>query len=159
MWVRSRQFTGRIVTVTNDKVFDEPVYNYTREFPFIWDEITVPVPYRTDRRRAETILLAAVAEHAEALDSRSEPVRRALERRYFMDLDETTPRVFYRLTDNWLELTARFVVRDHGMREVKDAISRTVLARFDEARIELASATYEIARLPPLRLERGDFDR
>ena len=39
MWVRSRQFTGRIVTVTNDKVFDEPVYNYTREFPFIWEEI------------------------------------------------------------------------------------------------------------------------
>ena len=33
MWVRSRQFTGRIVTVTNDKVFDEPVYNYTHEFP------------------------------------------------------------------------------------------------------------------------------
>jgi len=33
MWVRSRQYTGRIVTVSNSKVFDEPVYNYTREFP------------------------------------------------------------------------------------------------------------------------------
>jgi hypothetical protein len=33
MWVRSRQFTGRIVTVTNDKVFDEPVFNYTRGLP------------------------------------------------------------------------------------------------------------------------------
>jgi small-conductance mechanosensitive channel len=155
MWVRSRQFTGRIVTVTNDKVFDEPVYNCTREFPFIWDEIAIPVPYRADRRRAETILLAAVTEHAEALDSRSEPVRRALENRYFIDLDETTPRLFYRLTDNWLELTVRFVVRDHGMREVKDAISRAVLARFEEAGIQLASSTYEITRIPPLRLERG----
>ena len=27
MWIRSRQFTGRIVPVTNDQVFDEPVYN------------------------------------------------------------------------------------------------------------------------------------
>lgn len=43
MWVRSRQFTGRIVTVTNDQVFDGPVYNYTRECPFIWEEIKVPV--------------------------------------------------------------------------------------------------------------------
>ena len=57
MWVRSRQFTGRIVTVTNDKVFDEPVYNYTREFPFIWEEMTIPIPYRADRKRAEEILL------------------------------------------------------------------------------------------------------
>ncbi len=29
MWVRSRQYTGRVVTVTNDKVFGEPIYNYT----------------------------------------------------------------------------------------------------------------------------------
>jgi len=36
MWVKSRQFTGRIVTVSNSKVFDEPVYNYTSDFPFIW---------------------------------------------------------------------------------------------------------------------------
>ncbi|HJS87627.1 MAG TPA: mechanosensitive ion channel domain-containing protein, partial [Acetobacteraceae bacterium] len=30
VWVRSRQFTGRIVTVSNAKIFDEPVFNYTR---------------------------------------------------------------------------------------------------------------------------------
>ena len=34
MWVKSRQFTGRIVTVANNKIFDEPVFNYTRDFPF-----------------------------------------------------------------------------------------------------------------------------
>ena len=152
MWVQSRQFTGRIVTVTNDKVFDEPVYNYTREFPFVWEEIMIPIPYRADRRRAEAIVLEAVHAHAETLDRRSDPVRRALERRYFINLDDTTPRVFYRLTDNWLELTVRFVVRDHGMREIKDAIARTVLARFEADGIEIASATFEVARLPALRV-------
>ena len=30
MWVRARQYTGRVVTVTNDKIFTEPVYNYSR---------------------------------------------------------------------------------------------------------------------------------
>ena len=37
MWVRSRQFTGRIVTVSNSNIFNEPVFNYTRDFPFIWE--------------------------------------------------------------------------------------------------------------------------
>ena len=133
MWVRSRQFTGRIVTVTNDKVFDEPVYNYTREFPFIWEEMTVPIPYRADRARAEEILLECVAEEAKSLDRSSEPVRHALEKRSFISLDELTPRVFYRLTDNWLELTVRFVVGEHGIRDVKDAIARAVMKRFDDA--------------------------
>ena len=153
MWVRSRQFTGRIVTVTNDKVFDEPVYNYTREFPFMWEEVTVPIPYRADRDRAERILLDCVAEYTEAIDTESEPVRRALERRYFISVDDLTPRVFYRLTDNWLELTIRFIVREHGIRHVKDAIARAVLPAFEHAGIEIASATQEIVKLPPVRLE------
>jgi small-conductance mechanosensitive channel len=155
MWVRSRQFTGRIVTVTNDKVFDEPVYNYTREFPFIWEELSVPIPYRADRGRAEAILLECVEAHAAAPDHRSEPVRRALEKRYFINLDDLTPRVFYRLTDNWLELTVRFIVPEHGIRDIKDAIARAVLQRFEDSAIEIASATYEIVGVPPLRVEQA----
>ena len=153
MWVRSRQFTGRIVTVTNDKVFDEPVYNYTREFPFIWEEITIPIPYRGDVERAEAILTRAVTEHVEAIDRESEPVRRAVERRYLIGLDDLTPRVFYRLTDNWVELSVRFITRDHGTREVKDAIARSILAQFKAASIEVASGTYEIVGLPTVRVQ------
>ncbi len=48
-WVKSRQFTGRIVTVTNDKIFEEPVYNYTRDFPYVWEEISIPISYRDSR--------------------------------------------------------------------------------------------------------------
>ena len=153
MWVKARQFTGRIVTVTNDKVFNEPVYNYTREFPFIWEEMTFPIPYRADRRRAEEILLACVRENVERLDAESVPVRRALERRYFLNLEDLAPRVFYRVTDNWLELSIRFIVRDHGVREVKDAVARAVLQKLDEANIEIASATYELVGAPTLRVQ------
>src|SRR5436305_6129295 len=39
MWVQARQYSGRIVRVTNDKIFDTPVYNYTRQFPFVWEEM------------------------------------------------------------------------------------------------------------------------
>ncbi len=47
--------TGRVVTVSNAKIFDEPVYNYTREFPYLWEEAQPPHPYSADRGRAERI--------------------------------------------------------------------------------------------------------
>jgi small-conductance mechanosensitive channel len=51
MWVRSRQYTGRVVSVSNARIFDEPVYNYTRDLPYLWEEFALPISYRADRAR------------------------------------------------------------------------------------------------------------
>ncbi|MFL5308690.1 MAG: mechanosensitive ion channel family protein [Polyangia bacterium] len=148
MWVRSRQYTGRVVTVTNDKLFDEPVYNYTSEFPYIWEEILLPIPYSADRDRAEQILLAAAQRHTMDARALSGDVLQELERRFAIKPPEIGPRVYYRLTDNWLEMALRLIVPDHGIRDIKDAISREVLREFDRAGITIASATLEVTTRP-----------
>jgi small-conductance mechanosensitive channel len=144
MWVRARQFSGRVVTVTNDKIFDQPVFNYTREFPFIWEELHIPVSYRADRNRAEAILLDAVRAASEEFSQRAAGARRHLEKRYGLDHESLEPRVYWALTDNWLELTVRFVVPEHGIRDVKDQINRAVIAAFDRDGIAVASSTMEV---------------
>ncbi|WNV77654.1 mechanosensitive ion channel family protein [Geodermatophilus sp. DSM 44513] len=151
-WVRSRQYTGRVVTVTNDKVFDEAVYNYTRDFPYLWEELTLPVKYTDDRERAEQILLAAARRHTVAADEMPTAALERMQHRYFVRGADLEPRVYWRLTDNWLELTVRFLTGVYGVRDVKDAMSREVLAELDAAGIGLASATFEVVGLPPLRV-------
>jgi hypothetical protein len=79
-----------------------------------------------------------------------------IRRQYLVNFEDLAPRVFYRLTDNWLELTVRFLVSAHGVREVKDAMSREILAAFDAAKIGIASATFEIVGLPPLQVSGGN---
>lgn len=154
MWVRARQYTGRIVTVTNDKVFDEPVYNYSRGFPYLWEELHLPIEYAADRARAEQILLEAARRHAVRTDALDDEMLREMERRYFLKRTELAPRVYWRLTDNWLELSVRFIVHEHGIRELKDAMSREILAALDEAGIGIASATFAVVGLPPVHLVR-----
>lgn len=155
MWVRSRQYTGRIVTVSNAKVFDEPVFNYTRDFPYIWEEIAVPVSYRDDRARVEQILLRAASRHTLTIADLGEPVLQELERRYAAKRSSLEPRVYMRMTDNWVELTVRFIAEDHGVRDLKDAMTRDILAAMESAGIGIASATFEIVGLPQLRLSAG----
>ncbi len=46
--MQARQYTGRIVRISNAVIFDKPVYNYTREFPYIWEEMHLPVPFNAD---------------------------------------------------------------------------------------------------------------
>jgi small-conductance mechanosensitive channel len=148
MWVRSRQYTGRVVTVSNARIFDEPVFNYTREFPFLWEELQVPVPYGVDWSKAERILLDAACKHGVPLAELSESALAEMRRRYFLPPAEVTPRVYLRLTDNWIELTARFIAREHGVRELKDRIGREVLQGFENAGIPVASATLQLVPSP-----------
>lgn len=153
MWVQSRQYTGRVVTVSNAKIFDEPVYNYTHEFPYLWEEMRLPVAYTADREKAEQILLDVARRHAVGLNELDAAAINELKRRYFLDRLATEPRVYYRLTDSWLELTVRFVVRDRGIRDVKDAMTRDLLEALDSAGIGIASTSFEVTGLPPLRIE------
>ena len=152
MWVKSRQFTGRISTVSNSQIFKEPVFNYTRDFPFIWEEMMLPITYKADRDRVEKILLQAARDHAIDPATIAEDKRNDLQKRFHVEPLDLVPRVFYRITDNWLELTVRFIVGTHLIRGVKDEMSRYIVKELDAAGIGIASATYDIVGFPPIEV-------
>ncbi|HEY8593459.1 MAG TPA: mechanosensitive ion channel domain-containing protein [Sphingomicrobium sp.] len=154
MWVKSRQFTGRIVTVTNDKIFDEPVYNYTDQFPYVWDEISLGIHYEGPHEEVEQLLIDAARRHALCSEHMAQDEVRNLERRYNLAVGDIDPRVYWRITDNWLELTVRFLCPDHGVRDIKDAMSRDILKELNRKKISIASTSFEIAGTPTLRIQR-----
>ena len=156
VWVHSRQYTGRLVTVTNGVIFAEPVFNYSRDFPYLWEEIALPIPYTADRAAVESILLAAARAHALVDDAGATEALVVMRERYALSDASLEPAVYYRLTDNWLELSLRFLVPHRGVREIKDRMSREILLGLESAGIGLASATYDIVGLPPIRIDRAE---
>ncbi|MDQ2757294.1 MAG: mechanosensitive ion channel family protein [Actinomycetota bacterium] len=148
--VRARQYTGRLVAVSNGVIFTEPVYNFSREFPFLWDEITIPVAYADDRARVEEILLDAARRHGSDADPAAARSLASLQARYAVADAALGPAVYWRITDNWLELTVRFLVPQRGVRAIKDRMNRDILAALDHAGIGIASATYDVVGLPPV---------
>ena len=154
VWVAARQYTGRVVRVTNDRIFDAPVYNYTREFPYVWEEMHLPIKYDADRTRVEEILLDVARRHTSELGARASRALDELRHRLFLPDDVSTdPAVYVRLTDNWIELSLRFIAPQRGVRALKDAMSSDILVALEAAKIGIASGTYEIVGVPPLRVE------
>lgn len=138
-WVHSRQYTGRIVTVSNAVIFDQPVYNYTREFPFIFDEIAFPIPLHSDAAKAEEVILAAAEKHTVKYTELEKEAIKELRRRYFLGKENPGPRVYWRVTENWIEMSVRFVALDHGVRAIKDAMTRDIMAGLKAAGVPIAA--------------------
>jgi small-conductance mechanosensitive channel len=152
-WINARQYTGRIVTVVNSEVFEKPVFNYSRQFDYLWDEIQLPLKYDVDLRTAERIALDAVRSATEDIVSEARGALQNIEGKYLIRESELAPRAFIRLTDNWIELSVRFIARPFGVRELKDRISRRLLTALEDEGIQIASTTFEVVGLPTVRLE------
>jgi small-conductance mechanosensitive channel len=147
VWVKSRQYTGRIVTITNDKIFEEPVFNYSKDFPFIWEELTVGVRFN-DRKRAEEIVYNIAKRNTSDVKEIAEESFKGLSKQYYEVDADFDPKIYYRIADSWLELTVRFASRDHGSRKLKDKMTREMLDEFDKVGISLPFNSFEVVTLP-----------
>jgi small-conductance mechanosensitive channel len=155
-WITSRQYTGRVVTFTNSAVFDQATFNYSRMFGFLWEEMRLPLHFDEDLERAAAIALVAARE---ATDDAMVDARLQLDRvrqQYPLQPADLEPQTYLRITDNWVELSVRFLVRAWGVRATKDAITRDILVRFRAEGISIASATFELVKAPELAIRPVD---
>jgi small-conductance mechanosensitive channel len=157
-WVDADLYNGRIVRIANSFIFKEPVFNYSAHFPFLWDEITVPVKYGSDYRLAREIL-----EHvADELTRDYVPVAREAWKEvmelFLIEEESVKPVITMVANDNWMEFTVRYVVDYKKRRSFKDRLFSHILEAFEqtEDRVALASTTVQIVGVPPFDVRLQD---
>jgi small-conductance mechanosensitive channel len=149
-WVNSDLYNGRIVRVANSFVFKEPVLNYSGDFPFLWDEITVPIKYGSDRQLAREILERAANEVAGDYAIGARDAWKSVVGRYLVEDERVEPMVTVIANDNWIEFTVRYVVDYKRRRITKDQLFTRILEEFDGTggRVAIASTTIQIVETP-----------
>ena len=155
-WVKADQYTGRIVTIANRAVFADPVFNYTQHWGYLWDETTVPITYASDWRRAAEIMLEHAQKYTEALHAEAEAGLSKMTERYPLQQTQVEPTIYLTMTDNWIEITLRYIVDAQERRKVKGQLHRELLQHFEaEENITVASMTIEIVGFPSLKGDIG----
>jgi small-conductance mechanosensitive channel len=145
-WVSSDLYTGRIVRIPNSAVLKEPVFNYSAHFPFVWDELTLPVKYGSDWQQARNMLRGLVNEVLVDYASEVKDSWLRMVRQYRIEEANVEPMITLRATDNWIEFTVRYVVDYRKRRWMRDHLFTRILEEVDKSgnRIRLASATFEM---------------
>lgn len=156
-WVKADLYNGRIVRIANSFVFKAPVYNYSGDFPFLWDEIRIPIRHGSNHRLARSILQEVVEEVAGKYVKPALGEWSVMTHKFLIENARISPIVTLIITDNWIEYTVRYVVDYKLRRHVRDQLFTLILDRIHQAApaVELASTTSEIVAVPPLRLTRA----
>lgn len=153
-WVDADLYNGRLVRVANSFVFKAPVFNYSADFPFLWDEVKVPVKYGSDRVLARQLLERAAGQTVDGVAEASRTAWRTLVANYHLEETQLDPMVTLVANDNWIEYTVRYVVDYRQRRRTKDRLFTAILDGIDASggRVEMASATFQLVGAPPIRV-------
>jgi small-conductance mechanosensitive channel len=153
-WVQGDLYNGRIVRVANNAVFKDAVYNYSADFPFVWDEITVPVKYGGDYKLAGEILNRVATELLGEYVASAKATWKSVAQKYLIDEAQIEPMVTLVANDNWVEFTLRYITDYKLRRNTRHELFTRILRELDNTngRVEVASGTYAIVEAPPLQL-------
>ncbi|HVH08791.1 MAG TPA: mechanosensitive ion channel domain-containing protein [Gemmatimonadales bacterium] len=132
-WVDADQSSGRIVHVPNGRVFIDPVANYNKGFPFIWNEVPVVVTFESDWRKAKQLLGKIAIKHAEHLTAQAEQELLAASQQYLLNYRKLTPIVYTKVIDYGVQLTIRYLIEPRKRRGTEHAIWEEVLTEFAAA--------------------------
>ena len=151
-WVKGDQYNGRIVRVANSFVFKEPVYNYSADFPFVWDEISIPIKYGSDHNRARELILDVAHATVGTYVEKAQNNWKVMTRKYAVEDAVVEPMVFLIANDNWMEFTLRYVVENGKRRGTKDLLYTRILDAISRTHgsVSMASTTIQLVEAPAL---------
>lgn len=149
-WVHADQSTGRLVHIPNGWVFQHEVYNYTRGFGFIWNELPVTVTFRSDWEAAREIILSLAQESAAIVEQQAAREIRQMSREYLVHYSILTPFVYVHIAENGIRLTLRYLCEARKRRGTDHAITLSLLRALQEhGGIELAYPMVGVSHLEP----------
>ncbi len=140
-WVKSDLYNGRVVYLPNNIVLREQVQNYSEDFPFLWDEIVVPVRTDSDYRLAREIMTSV----GQRLQADTHSAAREIWATFVLHhrAEDTSLEVAVTLSfdANWIELTLRYVVDFRTRRATKDKLFTAILDEFEKTQGKVIIAT------------------
>lgn len=156
-WIDGDLYNGRVVRMSNSFVFKEPVFNYSSEFPFLWDEIKIPLRYGTDIHLARELLTRLSKELVGEYSEFAKEAWEKLVNKYLIENAQVEPMITLTADENWITLTLRYVVDYKKRRSTKDQLLSRILEEIGltDGKISIASTSAEINLVgaPPFQVK------
>ncbi len=160
-WIKGDQYSGRVVRLANSFVFTEPVYNYSADFPYLWDEIVLPIMYGSSISAARTILQTAADQVVGKYIELAKSDWKKIYNKYRLEHESVDPLVTLMANDNWIEFTLRYIVDYKSRRRTKDQLFENILNQIDQSsgQVKIASTTVQLVDPHLFKIDLSDPPR
>ena len=160
-WINGDLYNGRITTLSNSFIFKSPVQNYSGDYPFLWDEIEVPIRTTSDYKLAREVFTKVTNEVCGGYAKKSRETWSKMTDKYNVENAQVDPMITLRFDQNWITFTLRYVVNYKLRRSTKNKLFTRLLEEIEKYDniIMIATAAMEVTNvLPKVSDSKSDTD-
>ena len=148
-WISGDQYSGRIVQFANAQIFGAAVFNYTRSFAYIWDEVKLPITYASNFQEASRIMIETGRKYTDDFMSGAQQSLERMQRYFLVSNFELMPQVYLQFDSNYVTLTMRYLVEPKKRRAARNYLFGHILDDIQKREdISFGSDTMEVAVTP-----------
>lgn len=131
-WIDADQSTGRIVYMPNVFIFNKALLNYSKEIPYIWNEIPIAVPLESNWKKAKNILKNIANKYGEIISEEAEESIKEASKRFSLYNAQLEPTVYTKIDSDSssIILTIRYMCPYRNRRGSAEKIYEEILDEF-----------------------------
>lgn len=110
-WTDADLYTGRILLVPTSWILSNTIYNYSKDFGYIWDRLWIGLLYEADYTKVANDIKEIARQCTQKMVEEAMRVYTKVEKKYFLKATSFEPQVFVSFNSNWVQIDLRYITR------------------------------------------------
>jgi small-conductance mechanosensitive channel len=133
-WISGEQETGRLTTLPNSHVISNHINNYTKDHPFIWDELTILITQQSQWKEAIKQIESIVETETKNLIDDAKKEITKMGEKYYIRPQTLHPTVYTSLKENQIQIRVRYLTRAKERRNMKNRLRQIIFSTLEKSK-------------------------
>lgn len=123
-YVQAEQPTGKLVTFPNNEILSGTVVNFTSDFPYVWDELTVAVANESNIRLSMEVMEKVASRLlGDYMREPAQAYAHILQKADLHNAVSEKPQIFISANESWTDIVIRYLVNARERRKWKSELT------------------------------------
>jgi small-conductance mechanosensitive channel len=143
-WTDADLYTGRILLVPTSWILSNTVYNYSKDFGYIWDRLWIGLLYGVDYAKAANDIREMAEQYTKKMVEEALRAYTKVEKKYFLKDTPFEPQVFVSFNSNWVQIDLRYITEIKVRAKTHSELSALILQYLNQNGITVASSSMNV---------------
>jgi small-conductance mechanosensitive channel len=143
-WTDADLYTGRILLVPTNWILSNTIYNYSKDFGYIWDRLWIGLLYGADYTKVANDIKEIASQCTQKMVEEAMRVYTKVEKKYFLKATSFEPQVFVSFNSNWVQIDLRYITEIKIRAKTHSELSTLILQYLSQNKLTVASSSMNV---------------